>query len=347
MSNEGNEAMAQRIKELERELAAMRTAAQNSDTPSSSSGASDGGTATAPQQTPVIFVQQDRKLPIFSGKVDGNESCTLDEWIEQIRHFAQMRGTTEKEKARIVFDHLEGAARTEIKFLPAGERECMDSIFKVLKDVYGCMHSHIALQRRFYNRRQQEGESLIDFSHSLMDLMDLISKSDAQAASAAAAKDLRDQFCDGVRDQSLKIRLKDLINANPTWTIREARAEATRWMALCGSQSKHKTNEYSSTSNETVASCDSVMSGSSQYNELMSLLKAQQAQLDLVMKALAPQSLPPPRTRYSKPRRTADGKPICFRCEKPGHIARNCPAAACLQKEVKNVNQNSSQPSGN
>lgn len=342
--DEERSAMAQRIKDLEKELAAMRTATQNAQNmPSSPTGASGGG--PAPQQTSVVFVQQDRKLPLFSGKVDDNEQWTLDEWIEQIRHFAQMRGTTEKERARIVFDHLEGAARTEIKFLPAAERECMDSIFKVLKDVYGCMHSHIALQRRFYNRRQQEGESLIDFSHSLMDLMDSISKSDAQAASMAAAKDLRDQFCDGVRDQSLRIRLRDLVNTNPNWTIREARAEATRWMALCGGQPKAKNNEYSSVSHETVASCDSVSAGPSQYNELMSLLKAQQAQLDLVMKALAPQTLPPARTPYSRPRRTADGKPICFRCEQAGHIARNCPGS--VKKEVKNATQNPPQPLGN
>lgn len=338
------QAMSQRIKELENELAALRASAPDQETPSTSSGA-PGGRPTLQSQSSVIFVQQDRKLPLFSGKMESKDSWALDEWIEQIRHYAQMRGTTEKERAQIVFDHLEGAARTEIKFLPTAERESMESIFKVLKEVYGCMHTHIALQRRFYNRRQQEGESLIDFSHSLMDLMDLINKSDAHAASIAASKDLRDQFCDGVRDPSLKMRLRDLVNANPNWTIREARAEATRWMAQCGSQLKPKGSEYNMTSNEAVASCDSVVSGSSSYSDLMSLLKAQQVQLDLVVKALTPQSLPPAKPFYNRPRRTADGKPICFKCEQAGHIARNCPAGAT--NETKEAMQNQSKPAGN
>lgn len=343
MEDTEKQAMLQRIKELENELVALRTAAEDSQTPSTSTGAVGGGLTQT--HAPVIYVQQDRKLPLFSGKVDSKDSWTLDEWIEQVRLFAQTRGKTDKEQAQIVFDHLEGAARTEVKFLPAVQRECMDSIFKVLKEVYGCMHSHIALQRRFYNRKQLEGETLIDYSHSLMDLMDMITKNDAQAASIAASKDLRDQFCDGVRDQALKIRLRDLVNTNPNWTIREARAEATRWMAQYGGQPRRST-EYSLASNETVASCDSTLSDSSQYNELMSLLKAQQSQLDLVMKALAPQSLPPARTRYTKPRRTSDGKPICFRCEQSGHIARNCPNNV-RNEPLKEAPQSQPKPMGN
>lgn len=61
------------------------------------------------------------------------------------------------------------------------------------------------------------------------------------------------------------------------------------------------------------------------------------------MKALAPQSLPPTRTRYNRPRRAADGKPICFRCERSGHIARNCPAAIESKEEM----QNQPKPMGN
>lgn len=313
--------MSQRIQELESQLAALRAAqtTTNSETPSTSSGAT-GGDAQSVRDN-VIFVQQDRKMPMFSGKLDGADVLTLDEWTEKMRDFIQTRGRTEKERAQIVFDHLEGAARTEIKYLPAVQRENAESVFNVLKEVYGCMHSRVTLQRKFYNRKQQEGESFLDYSHALMDLMDQVVKTDAQVAT----KDLRDQFCDGVRDQALRIRLRDLVSSNPLWTIRDARGEATKWMAQYENHPpKYKNN--TSVLNEMSASCESAQSRPSEFGELVSLLKAQQTQLELMMKALTPSNVPSARARNFRPRRSADGKPICFRCEQSGHIARNCPS---------------------
>lgn len=311
------QAMSQRIKDLESQLAALRATATDFERPSTSS------VTETVRQSPVIYVQQDRKLPLFSGRLDNADSLTLDEWIELMREYVQTRGNTEKERAQIVFEHLEGAARTEIKFLSADQKDSVKGIFDVLKDVYGSLHSRISLQRRFFNRKQLEGESLIDYSHALMELMDQISKIDVQTA-LKSAKDLRDQFCDGVRDQALRIRLRDLINVNPQWTIRDARGEATKWMAQHENQSsKYKCNN-SSVLNEMSASCESTVSQSSEYGELVSLLKAQQTQLELVIKALTPQTLPSSRAHHFRPRRSADGKPICFRCEQSGHIARNC-----------------------
>lgn len=332
---ESDEQMSQRIRDLEKELAALRAAqTTNTETPSTSAGAMGGAGQSVSNLDTVIYVQQDRKMPLFSGKIDGTDALTLDEWIEKMRDFVQTRGRTDKERAQIVFDHLEGAARTEIKYLPLVQRENVDCIFGVLKEVYGCLHSRITLQRKFYNRKQLEGESFLDYSHALMDLMDQVVKTDAHVAS----KDLRDQFCDGVRDQALRIRLRDFVNANPHWTIRDARSEATKWMAQYESQSaKYKGSTNNFGMNEVSASCESSVSRPPEYVELLSMLKAQQTQLDLVMKALAPSSVPPSRARQFRPRRTSDGKPICFRCEQSGHIARNCPN---ITGQAKNGPQN-------
>lgn len=343
LSEPDAQTMAQRIKDLENELAALRAAQTdtNLERPSTSSGATGGGGETVRHSDTVIYVQQDRKMPLFSGKMDCVDALTLDEWTEKMRDFVQTRGRTEKERAQIVFDHLEGAARTEIKYLSAAQRDNVESIFHVLKEVYGCMHSRITLQRRFYNRKQLEGESLLDYSHALMDLMDQVAKTDAHVAT----KDLRDQFCDGVKDQALRIRLRDLVNANPMWTIRDVRAEAIKWMAQYENQpSKFKSNN-SSVLHEMSVSCESAVSRpSSDYGELLSLIKAQQTQLELVMKALTPSNEPPSRARNFRPRKTADGKPICFRCEQGGHIARNCPTI--VTNESKNGTQ-VPKPAGN
>uniref|UniRef100_A0AAV2JI01 Uncharacterized protein n=1 Tax=Knipowitschia caucasica TaxID=637954 RepID=A0AAV2JI01_KNICA len=67
---EEKQAMAQRIKELENELAVLRAASSDSETPSTSTGGTSGASALPMRQAPVIYVQQDRKLPLFSGKLD-------------------------------------------------------------------------------------------------------------------------------------------------------------------------------------------------------------------------------------------------------------------------------------
>ncbi|XP_041850700.1 uncharacterized protein LOC121645957 [Melanotaenia boesemani] len=328
MEDDEKQTMARRIKELEKELSDLRT----EEAPSTSGGAMGQNPGVMARADSVVYVQQDRKLPTFSGKLDSTDSLTLDEWIDQMRSFVQTRGRTEREQAQMVFDHLEGAARTEIKFLPPDHRENVQKIFDALTEVYGCHHSRILLQRKFFNRKQYEGESLVEYSHSLMDLMEQIMKTDNQAASKAS-KDLRDQFCEGVRNPALRMRLKDLVNANSQWTVREVRAEATRWMAQQESQPFGRRYDQSpSVSNEMQASCETMGSSFSEYAELTSLLKAQQTQLELVIKALTSNSLSTPSIRATRPRRTVDGQPVCFRCEKVGHIARFCPAVAASGK---------------
>lgn len=64
-----------------------------------------------------------------------------------------------------------------------------------------------------FNRKQQEGESLLDYSHALMTLMDQIVKSN-ELARVRSQRDLRDQFCDGVRDQNLGVRLRDQVRSH-------------------------------------------------------------------------------------------------------------------------------------
>lgn len=79
--------------------------------------------------------------------------------------------------------------------MPNDQTENDEKIFGALKETYGCFDSHISLQHGFFNRKQLVSESFIEFSLSLMALIDQIIKTDEEAE-REASNDLRDQYCD-------------------------------------------------------------------------------------------------------------------------------------------------------
>ena len=73
-----------------------------------------------------------------------------------------------------MFDHLEGEAKEEIKYRSTAEREDPAKILAILEELYGCSESYVTLQQAFFSRRRQEGETLHEFSLTLMGLMEKV-----------------------------------------------------------------------------------------------------------------------------------------------------------------------------
>lgn len=145
----------------------------------------------------MVYIQPSEKVPKFSGNPETADSPTLEEWIEIIENHVQLK-PTEKEKATWVYNHLEGVARREVKYLPKHEMEAVNGIFKILMN----NDELISLQRRFFNHKQHEEEPLLDYSQALMSVMNQIVEADEQAK-PKSQKELRDQFCEGVRDHKM------------------------------------------------------------------------------------------------------------------------------------------------
>lgn len=115
----------------------------------------------------LVLVPRDRKCPFFRGR----KGIGLVEWLEEVQACMRARHLSELDQALFLFDHLEGEPHEEIKFHPRAEREDPAKIIAVLKELYGCSDSYVALQEAFFFRRQQEGETLREFSLALMSLM--------------------------------------------------------------------------------------------------------------------------------------------------------------------------------
>ena len=127
--------------------------------------------------------------------------------------------------------------------------------------------------------------------------------------------------------------LKGLVRQHVDWSLLDVRKEAMRWVTEGDSPSfKSKLKQLPVSSEAKVGVvCETARGEHSELSELKALIAAQQSQLDTITKALVSSrtmsNVDRPTSRAPRFRRTADGQPICIRCNAPGHIARYCPAA--------------------
>lgn len=167
-----------------------------------------------------VFIPRDRKCPKFNGR----SGIGINECVEE----AQARHLSVADQSFFLFDHLEGEAREEIKYRPISEREDPSKIISTLKELYGCTQSYVALQEAFFSRRQQEGETLLEFSLALMGLLKKV-KQHSPVSLLNAEILLRDQFMEHVLDSALCRELKQLVRRQPAATLLDIRSDASRW----------------------------------------------------------------------------------------------------------------------
>lgn len=277
-------------------------------------------TASNPLVERLVFVPRDRKCPMFRGK----SGIGLTEWLEEVQACMRARHLSATDQAFFLFDHLEGEAREEIKYRSSVEREDPGKIISVLQELYGCSRSYVALQEAFFSRRQQEGETLHEFSLALMSLMAAV-KERAPDGMVNADVLLRDQFVEHVLDGALRRELKQLVRRQPTATLLDVRGEAIRWEreGLPGGSRGRSHSVPSVFGLQCVVQSDSqeatTPSQRRDLAEMRQLLQRQQEQLDQLTQNIS--ALQSSHLRRPASRR---GPLICRRCQQPGHYASEC-----------------------
>lgn len=247
----------------------------------------------------------------------------LEKWIEEAQACMKARHLSPFDQAYFLYDHLEGEAREEIKYRSTADRSDPAKIIAVLRELYGCSDSYVALQEVFFSRRQQDGKTLQEFSLALMGLVSAVKQS-APSEMPNADVLLRDQFIENVIDGSLRRELKQLVRRQPTVSLLEARAEAIRWEQEGlpgGVRGRSHSVPLMMGLQCGVQTAPSVASPpqAAELQEVKQMLKLQQEQLNRLTEALA--QLPINQQRNHPPYR---GPVISWRCQQPGHFAREC-----------------------
>ncbi|XP_058497498.1 uncharacterized protein LOC131467514 isoform X1 [Solea solea] len=269
----------------------------------------------------LVVVPRDRRCPMFNGRT----GIVIAEWTEEIQACMRVRHLSVIDQAFFIFDHLEGEAREEIKYRTSVERGDPIKVLAILKELYGCAQSYVTLQQAFFARKQQEGETLQEFSLALMALMEKVEQCAPDGLLNARVL-LRDQFVEHVLDSALRRELKQFVRGQPDATLLEVRAEAIRWERE-GFPGGTRERSYSLPS--TYGLQCRVQSGpgpaplaasyGSELGELKELLKRQQEQLNQLTQTVASLQNRPIQTHPPR-----SGPLICRRCHQPGHFAREC-----------------------
>lgn len=293
-----------------------------------------------------VYVPRERKYPRFSGST-GPECLPVEEWVEEARKCLQIRHMSLSEQAYFVYDLLDAEAKMEIKLRPAAERADPEKIFSILLETFGCCHSYIEAQQRFFQCRQREGESLREFSHSLMTLMEIVQRKNPNAIPNSDVV-LRDQFIEYVKDKMLRRELKQFLRLNPDTTFFAVRKEAFRWAEEGEGSRPVRARAYSCDAGSGAVGEWGVTTqavAATPNNELIELkdcLRKQQAQLDNILKHLSSGPVPSASSNRGgfssrRYRFTPGGQPICLRCEQPGHMVRDCQAGEGGRQQAQRV----------
>ena len=200
-------------------------------------------------------------------------------------------------------------------------RETPERIFRLLRDTIGEKLTASRLLTTFCSRRQQDKESLLDFSPALKELIDRAIQVDPVIVPDRDIA-LRDNFAEKVRNKDLRRVLRATIRREPETTFHDLREEAYQWMeeevghdvsgATHGIEADVGADQMPSKWKEIVDS----------QKKLIDLSERQQKAQDEILKELKEsrqESMAKMQNygnRYSQPR---DKTFICFYCRKAGH----------------------------
>lgn len=133
-----------------------------------------------------VFLTCEHKCPRFSGTM-GMGCLGVEEWVEEACRWLNTKYMTPTEQALFLYNHLEGEAKSKIRFHPSSDKNDPEQILVMFLETL-VAHNRIKKHRNTFT-----------FSHSLMALMEVV-KHKNPVDIPDSNKIIRDHFGEHVRD---------------------------------------------------------------------------------------------------------------------------------------------------
>ena len=168
----------------------------------------------------VVTSTKDRKIEKFTPSID------VDEWTLNVESHVTKKYVTEQERVIFIWDRLHEDVKTELRLQVDHHKSTTNELLTLMKNIYGVKKSSFELELDFYARNQTPDETLVSYSHELMNILFLLQK---QSANIKTDQMLKQKFADGVADHELRRELKRLNRENKDIKFYELRDLATDW----------------------------------------------------------------------------------------------------------------------
>ena len=271
-----------------------------------------------------LYIRTERKLPKFSGRPVKDSDPDVEDWLMDMREHLHSIPSNDK-KIEFILDHLDGAAKSEVRLRPVDCKDTPEKIFTIIESVYLVQETNSQLRQRFYERVQKETETIETYSLALMKMAKRIAMREGSDLENMD-KVLIDKFVDGVRDPQLKRELSKHAFEHSKMPFLEFRGQILRWI------DDKPTSETSVKINKQNIECSTTNQELSQLlKKQQDLLERQQQQIDLLTKMVQ-------KPDYDKVTKSTGnnfrgrgqnrGKKFvitCFDCGEVGHKRNVCP----------------------
>jgi FtsZ-binding cell division protein ZapB len=287
----------------------------------------------------VVYVANDRKIEKLRGAPkSGSRDPEVDEWIVDVEGVINSRKLSDNDAVQYIKDHLGGDARTEIQSRNPDNVTKPAEIFRILREVFEFGETLPQLRRRFYSRIQEEGESILQFSHALSRLHRRMEQMDPGLVNERDEV-MKSQMVDGVKDPELqKEALRWTKERKGTFFgLREWASEWTRQGTGTGLTGKKTKVSIKETSIESLKTGNEpILEAIKKQNEMLQQQLKAQEELTKTLRELKLAQGPnvPQGAQGSE---NSDFRPRCFDCGSHNHFRRDCPQN---ESNHGNVNQN-------